>query len=520
QKRRVDLVFDPSEASRDMIIRLSLPMHDDYDLELEEFCHLRRLGRFRDAEDYYKANLGHLDDNPYVLVQHAEALLCSGDYKSFSRLLGRPESSRIKFDCSRGGDNLHKIFINLELLELLSQPRFPPYAGSALTTAIQGLPNINDSSHPSYQASTAEMDRIRDLASGCYNWQNLYHELVGEERIWDFRDLFVSVIPVFGWQETIMMFLGLSSVPDALERIVEDWYCPVYDESSTLGLLDLFTSLILEQAGEPPSGRPRMMLLQHAKTLAARVREHNIQHMTTGPFIKFILANAVVEMEDAVKCHERTFAAHDGIPIWPAMGGVHLPIYVPFRHGDRPVWADFLWSSNPSQRTALNVAVQAADFTGDLALQAVAWKLLILQTENPRPFMDTLAHLQLDVQGDREGFLCTCLSKYLTVGGVEDERGLLQDFSKLDNASDGSYLNWGFHASLLWGRSMIQGFLEVTTANAAELGRRSFLEEEQDATKRCKDELSVYGPRLPETIERFLSRKFDITVPRATRVSF
>src|SRR5690606_27233622 len=41
---RVDLIHDPSQASKDMSIRLELDVEEDWDDDLEEFCRLRRLG--------------------------------------------------------------------------------------------------------------------------------------------------------------------------------------------------------------------------------------------------------------------------------------------------------------------------------------------------------------------------------------------------------------------------------------------------------------------------------------------
>ena len=81
-----DVLHDPSEPAKDVIFKLSLPIKEDFEPILEEFCRLRRLGRFKDAKELFGSKLEHLGAVPYVLVQYGEMLLASGDYKSFRSL--------------------------------------------------------------------------------------------------------------------------------------------------------------------------------------------------------------------------------------------------------------------------------------------------------------------------------------------------------------------------------------------------------------------------------------------------
>lgn len=67
----------------------------------------------------------------------------------------------------------------------------------------------------------------------------------------------------------------------------------------------------------------------------------------------------------------------------------------------------------------------------------------------------------------------------------------LDDFRKLDDFSGGSYLTWGHDSSLLWALSILQGYIEASTSSP---------DIPLDPTQRCRDELHVYGPRLPESI--------------------
>lgn len=78
-------VFDVNHP-QDASVHLELPITDDHDAELEEFCRLQRLGNFGAAEDYFEKTLEPYLSNPYVFVQFGQMLLEKGDYLAFGRL--------------------------------------------------------------------------------------------------------------------------------------------------------------------------------------------------------------------------------------------------------------------------------------------------------------------------------------------------------------------------------------------------------------------------------------------------
>lgn len=78
-------VFDVNHP-QDASVHLELPITDDHDAELEEFCRLQRLGNFGAAEDYFEKKLEPYLSNPYVFVQFGQMLLEKGDYLAFERL--------------------------------------------------------------------------------------------------------------------------------------------------------------------------------------------------------------------------------------------------------------------------------------------------------------------------------------------------------------------------------------------------------------------------------------------------
>ena len=73
--------------SNDVTIHLELKVAIDLESELDEFCRLARLGRFKDAKAFYHSSLGEHKDNPYVFCQYAQFLLDMGDYAGVKGLV-------------------------------------------------------------------------------------------------------------------------------------------------------------------------------------------------------------------------------------------------------------------------------------------------------------------------------------------------------------------------------------------------------------------------------------------------
>jgi hypothetical protein len=233
-------------------------------------------------------------------------LLFSGDYKGFHNLDFLPEyppqpSEETADDRSRG-----KLVANYALLDLLSQRPIPKYltaAWSVVRTTLKALATestvgsteVREQPHfppPPRAASDINIRQIQllslclrvlDYLKRCthenvvgpvnvytrclFNWRQLYHDLVGESCIWDFKDLFMGAVSVFGWHDSSVQFFGTAHLPKVMDTIVKDWSRPFYDEGLVMGLLDLFTSLILHDHSDAMKTR-NLFLLRHARTYA------------------------------------------------------------------------------------------------------------------------------------------------------------------------------------------------------------------------------------------------------------
>lgn len=126
--RRIDIIHDPSQATRDITVRLEMELEEDWELDIDEFCRLRRLGRFKDAKAHFASRLEHLShDNPYIRLLYADMLLACGDYKSLRSLPPVPNVLSPDQPGTTPDDrySLNLVATNYGLLDVLSQRREP-----------------------------------------------------------------------------------------------------------------------------------------------------------------------------------------------------------------------------------------------------------------------------------------------------------------------------------------------------------------------------------------------------------
>ena len=340
------------------------------------------------------------------------------------------------------------------------------------------------------------------IAKKTLNWRGLYYQLLGEDRIWDLRDLLVATVSLFGWDWTASTIFGCQDLHKMLEVIHHDWFQSVDDECTVLGLLDIFTSLILES--RPRSAiRPALFdsLTKHARILAEIAQRCGPDAMATRPFIQWILAKTVTELRPTGRYRDETINDSDGLLVDQGEN-IQLPIFVPVDHSKKPSWHAFSVTSTASQRSAVKVAYRAAIHTDDLHLQAVSLKLLCLLSQDPTGPLETLTLLQTSMQGDTDGFLSTYLARYLLVQNRLDANNLLEDLTSFYKASEKSLLASGANPALLWSLDVIKGHLVPGTT------RRK-----TSTTTGWKRNLRVYGSRLPGYIVNFIKCHFDLPVP-------
>ncbi|KAK4211402.1 hypothetical protein QBC37DRAFT_446282 [Rhypophila decipiens] len=291
-----DAVHDPSDPSKkDIIFRMSMPIVEDFQPGLDEFCRLRRLGHFEDAEQQFQYTLKNLQGMPYVLVQYCEMLLAAGRYTSFRAVSYRKKYASLESEESVKDPCLDMLEGNFWLLDRLAKVPLPAFSVDIFEAINETLMALRSESA---MGSTAIqilvlcltiLGHLRvslgDSVTGRINyyhavldWNQLYHRLLGENRIWDLRDLLVAAGSLFGPQ-FLTQCLDVKSFSLALDRLLEDWMQPEYDESTNLGLLDLFTSLLLERPSSIKDDPKAALLLEHAKSLAESIQVNDTQNI-------------------------------------------------------------------------------------------------------------------------------------------------------------------------------------------------------------------------------------------------
>ncbi|KAL2266580.1 hypothetical protein VTJ83DRAFT_5932 [Remersonia thermophila] len=518
------LALDPSQGSKDMSIRLDLDVEEDWEDNLESFCRLTRLGLIKEAKKHFWSSLGHLSTIPYIRVQYAEMLLSAGCYKELRNVM-LPEFVLDPENETADDRSRSKLAANFALLDLLSQRPIPDYleavlravrntfialaadslAGSTevqlLTLCLRVLHRLELCTNQSITVST------KVYAKSLFNWRQIYRNLVGEACIWDFKDLFKAFISAFGWQDTAMQFFGTTHLPRVMDNLLKDWTRPFYDESFVMGLLDVLTSLILQDHSESMKAR-NLLLLHHAKAFADHVEHDHPNLLMTRPFVQWLLAKTFLEMERPPASTDEAQLNRLGILRLDQGSGISLPICVPFRHIPGPDWKRFLYGSGPAQRHAVEVAIRAADEIGDDSLRADAIKLLILQLENPNAWFVALAKLQADAQGDTEGHLATCLSSYLAPLIPEVDPVVSQHGVKHLQVDDGFRIEQCQNETLAVAWAAFQALLSRAPDNDASLATDG-----ADPSSFLIERLSLDASRIPPYLAKFASTVLGLAVP-------
>jgi hypothetical protein len=249
------------------------------------------------------------------------------------------------------------------------------------------------------------------------------------------------------------------------------------------------------------------LFLQHARDLAESIQTNDPELMRSRPFVQWLLVRSLLEL-DATPEHPHAVHSKEPGGLKVDQGrGVNLPIYFPSRHGRKPDWNMVSARSTPAQRDVIEVAIRVADEIGDYRSQATALKLLVLHSQDPKTSMGALAHLQSETQGDRDGYLATCLSKYLVATGPDELADLLRALEGPGAAGHTLHLEQCPNGSLKWAWVLMRNLLSAATG-----GPSTSDPADQVSSRFFGAGIQLDGSKLPPYIAEFTRVELGIPV--------
>ncbi|KAH7176738.1 hypothetical protein EDB81DRAFT_49620 [Dactylonectria macrodidyma] len=445
-----DTVYN-SIHSKDVTVRLEYDMVSDLDEELEEFNGLVRRGDFRNAKSFFNDNLvAHIAD-PWIFIQYAEMLLDMGDYKSFHQL--NPEPVFRQFQFTGESDESHALAtleLNWRLLKAValshSQHELQPILDEIchprellpmreniesteiriVCLAMRLMPFTNQNG-----ADTAAFPRyLADWG----NWEKIYRELLAQGRIWDFRDLFLTAYTCFGAESANEQFFRSKN---ALDTLLTDWRTTEQDESTQLALLDIVSVMALSSNVSAEVRPFTEQCLQSANVLGESIMETFPQDVKSRPFLRWILAQSSI----SARRGKRSPFAYDYLFDFPGEAvlpkHIGIPYYIPIRQ-ENPGWMPPNLPTGSSE--PLEMVLKASKELNDYDIEASCLKELIVRSHEPATLFDRLASFQKERQQNMEGYLATCLSRYLITKDEDAKSKLLRDLSEFGWWQDPSKL--------------------------------------------------------------------------------
>ncbi|KAF4948981.1 hypothetical protein FGADI_9266 [Fusarium gaditjirri] len=436
----LDAIYN-SVHSKDVTVHLELDVVNDLDDELEEFNRLVRQGWFKNAQSFFNQYLATHKSNPWVFVQYAEMLIEMGDYKSFNEL----NLNQVFFQhgtTTVESDALDILKRNWNLLKVtaLSHSHFSvkqirdqvPTLGDMLS--LSDNPGSTEIKIACLIMYTAGIRAMRDTYSLLYSetrlgvradWEKVYRNLLRQGRVWDFRDLFLAFWNSNGTKKTEEMLLGDRSI---FEVILTDWSVDQGDGSTLLALLDTLAHLMIKSPVSKEITPFLEACLSAAQDIGESIMRRFPDSTRTRPFLLWILAHSSISARrgDGKPMDIIDSDNYGGMAWYPTHIG--LPFYIPFRQ-EIPDWTPPDLTTDSFR--PLEMVIKAAKENQDYVIQGLCLKEIAVRSRDPTATLSELVQLEKEIQHDNQGYLQTCLAKYLVSKDKGSRERLLKDLGDL-----------------------------------------------------------------------------------------
>ncbi|KAG8161291.1 hypothetical protein KVR01_009555 [Diaporthe batatas] len=511
-------IFDVNHP-QDASVHLELPITDDYETELEEFCRLQRLGNFGAAEKYFRNHLEqHLSD-PYVFVQYGQMLLEKGDYLAFEQLdaevvFGEEDSPRAP---------PRKEFINEKEEELAPGLRvqWTTVVASAVpdSSRMGELPRdwIDQYDRDIYYERFRERSPVRTAQLAATTTGSDYDELELLRQNWRLMKSVCEIHTKGNYEDalneawyTIENFIQLAKLALELcahiERVAPERYSSGLDEAakSWIEWSALFKELLVQ--GRIWDFKDLYVAILAAFPDSEVTLYFGAEEDKPSALIDSWISDegdestnlAILDM--ILEPNQRQSAFMDEMKARVQAIITHCPKAMKSRSFIRWILAsatDALtggtkgWAAPETPaavKEPIQLALNVAKELNDYKSQVACLKLLIFQSEDPTQLFQDLASLQKSMQGDNEGYLETLLSTYLVCKDRPSKEKLLEQLQQTEHWNDDTRLRDGL---LYWSRDFIERAL-----------KRSIQGPKSTATLRHPPGFYI-GKDLPKVIEQF-----------------
>ncbi|KAM0132684.1 hypothetical protein ACHAP3_006354 [Botrytis cinerea] len=444
----------------------------EYDLEayLEDFSRLARKGKFDSAKDLFEFCPSDLKDHPEFVLVFVDTLLKQGAYKTLVGFAADKESSLLKqlSDCGK----IPSQYLS-SLFELGRQRAFgylpddkmkdggADEVRSELLANFENLDSIQvqllsniihlDFELVRYTGLLENVSQTTEIKTdNLLDWHSLYKHLLLTNRIWDMRDLFQALCSRYGVGDAIELFFknrkqALSkTVPKSVKLEFSGWFHFVFDwahrshgdESTELALLDLLVTISLQLLSHGSQNDPSItkvinQSMAHANQFAISFSLSNPENVQANPYLKWALANQRLAREAPSNTRQipdyKYMEQCQGVIIWAS----NLPIYVPLESQNLiPVQ----WKRQPrsTPENVLKLGLDNSRKNVDYSLVVQYLQEMFYTSESPLEVLSELSHIQEDMQGDKIGYLQTCLTKYLCASDKTVMESLSNELKEFD----------------------------------------------------------------------------------------
>jgi hypothetical protein len=265
-----------------------------------------------------------------------------------------------------------------------------------------------------------------------HGWFSTYEVLKHQQRIWDFRDLFLALEEQLGLQEAGDLIMS-SKDPraNAVDTIITDWSELDQDESTYFGALDLFSSLAFACMKTKGADKDVKKCLQVADNFATHLLQLDAQNLKTRPCLMWMMAGVLFEEyqmdndEGANISFQGTFRGEyrTSTRIFPYD---ELPIYAPYED-EHPEWKPKAPGISNEARQTTVVVLKAAEEIGDVPVQTGCLQQLLDQgPDDPSREIRQLNELWLST-GNMAVYLRFQLFRFMLIKSEKEKEALRRD---------------------------------------------------------------------------------------------